>query len=127
MARIAGIDLPDKKRIEIALTYIYGIGETRSQSILKASGIDPNLRVFELKDGEVAKIQQFISKNYRIEGELKREVSDNIRRLREIKTYRGSRHEKNLPARGQRTRHNARTKKGRKMTVGGLRRKLEKT
>jgi len=127
MARIAGIDIPDKKRVEIALTYIYGIGPTLALKILKATGINPDIRVTALKDDEIAKIQQFINKNFKIEGELKREVTDNIRRLKEIKCYRGSRHEKNLPSRGQRTRHNARTKKGRKITVGGLKRKLEKT
>jgi small subunit ribosomal protein S13 len=127
MARIAGIDIPDKKRVETALSYIYGVGPARAKAILKATGINPDIRVFNLKDEDIAKIQQFINKNFKIEGELKREVSDNIRRLKEIKAYRGLRHEHNLPARGQRTRHNARTKKGRRVTVGGLKRKLEKT
>ena len=127
MARIAGIDIPDRKRVEVALTYIHGIGATRAQKTLKSTGINPDLRVSELKDDQIAKIQQFINHNFKVEGDLRREVTDNIRRLKDTKSYRGMRHEKKLPARGQRTRHNARTKRGRKLTVGGMKHKLDKT
>ena len=113
MARIFGIDLPKHKRIEIALTYLYGIGRTLSNRILKAVAIDPNRRAKDLSDEEVSKIANFIQKGgYRIEGELRHEISANIKRLMDIGVWRGIRHKKGLPVRGQRTRTNARTRKG---------------
>lgn len=127
MARISGVDIPKSKRVLISLTYVYGIGRTYSSKILKLANIDENKRTIELTDEEISKIQRIIDKNYKVEGDLRREVRDNIRRYSDIKSYRGLRHEKKLPARGQRTRHNARTKRGRKLTVGGMKRKIEKT
>lgn len=127
MPRIAGTDIPNQKRIEYSLTYIFGIGPTSSRKILKAIGISLDKRAKDLSDEELSKIQKIIDKQYTIEGDLRREIRDNIRRYSEIKSYRGTRHEKKLPARGQRTRHNARTKRGRRQTVGGMKRKLEKT
>lgn len=113
MARIFGVDLPKHKRIEIALTYLYGIGRTLSNRILKAVAIDPNKRAKDLSDEEVSKITNFIQKSgYRIEGELRHEISANIKRLMDIGVWRGIRHKKGLPVRGQRTRTNARTRKG---------------
>ena len=126
MARIAGVDLPNNKRIEVALTYIFGIGLTTSKKILSQVKIDPSTRVKDLSEEDIAKIQKVIDKTHKVEGDLRRDVRDNIRRYSEIKSYRGSRHENKLPARGQRTRHNARTKRGRKQTVGGMKRKIEK-
>ncbi len=123
MARIAGIDLPREKRIEAALTYIYGIGFTTSRKILKEAGIDPNLRVKALSDSDVAKIRSVIDANYKVEGALRTEVTMNIKRLMDIGSYRGLRHRRGLTVRGQRTRTNARTRKGRKKTVAGKRRK----
>ena len=120
MARLLGTNLADKERIEYALTAIYGIGFSRSQEILIEVKIDPNKRVKELKDTDLKKIQTYIEKNYRIEGDLRAEVSDNIKRLREIGSYRGIRHIRSLPVRGQRTRSNARTRRGRKRTIGAL-------
>ncbi|MBR5012518.1 MAG: 30S ribosomal protein S13 [Clostridia bacterium] len=119
MARIAGVDLPREKRIEIGLTYIYGIGQVTSNKILKEVGIDPNTRVKDLDENDVAKLRQFIDKNYQVEGELRKEVSMNIKRLSEIGSYRGIRHRKGLPVRGQKTKTNARTRKGPKTVVGG--------
>ena len=119
MARIAGVDLPREKRIEIGLTYIYGIGQVTSNKILKEVGIDPNTRVKDLDENDVAKLRQFIDKNYQVEGELRKEVSMNIKRLTEIGSYRGLRHRKNLPVRGQNTRNNSRTRKGKKKVVSG--------
>lgn len=120
MARIAGVDIPTEKRVEIALTYIKGIGRSLSQRILAKAGISPDTRVKELTEEEVAKIREEIDKGgYRLEGELKQEVALNIKRLKEIGSYRGLRHEKGLPVRGQRTRTNARTRKGRALAVGG--------
>lgn len=119
MARIAGVDLPREKRIEIGLTYIYGIGQVTSNKILKEVGIDPNTRVKDLDETDVAKLRQFIDKNYQVEGELRKEVSMNIKRLSEIGSYRGIRHRKGLPVRGQKTKTNARTRKGPKKVVGG--------
>jgi len=110
--RIVGISLPDNKRVETALTYIYGIGPSRSKQILDDCKIDPNLRVRDLDTASVAKIQENISKYYRIEGDLRKEIMLNISRLREINCYRGIRHKKSLPVRGQRTKTNARTRKG---------------
>jgi len=119
MARIAGVDLPRNKRIEIALTYIYGIGKSRAKEILAATGVDPNKRVYNLTPEEVSKIRDFISRNYKVEGDLRREVQMNIKRLIDIGCYRGLRHKMGLPVRGQRTRTNARTRKGPRKTVAG--------
>ncbi len=127
MPRIAGVDVPQQKRVEYALTYIYGVGVTTARQILKSAQIDLDKRARDLTEAEISKIQKIIDKEFKIEGDLRREVRDNIRRYSEIKSYRGSRHEKKLPAHGQRTRHNARTKRGRRVTVGGMKRKLEKT
>lgn len=123
MARISGVNIPDAKRIEIALTYIYGIGLKTSQDILAATGINPDTRAKELTEAEVSKIREFIDKNYRVEGDLQREVSLNIKRLKEINAYRGLRHKANLPVRGQRTKTNGRTKRGKKVTMGSGRKK----
>lgn len=123
MARIAGVDLPREKRVEIALTYIYGIGLSRSREILKNTGVDPDKRVKDLTEEEIAKIRDYIEKNYKVEGELRREVAMNIKRLIEIGCYRGIRHKLGLPVRGQRTRSNARTRKGPRRTVGAKRSK----
>lgn len=112
MARILGVDLPREKRVETGLTYIFGIGRTSSSKILEASGIDPNTRVKDLSDDEVRRITATISSDYRIEGDLRREVATNIKRLMDIGTYRGLRHRKGLPVRGQRTHTNARTRRG---------------
>ena len=113
MARIAGVDIPREKRVEIGLTYIYGIGRTKSNEILKASGVNPDTRVKDLTEDEVIKIREIIDKNgYKVEGDLRRETALNIKWLMEIGCYRGLRHRKNLPCRGQRTKTNARTRKG---------------
>ena len=119
MARIAGIDLPKDKPIWVALQSIYGIGTTSSQRILAATGIDPGLRVKELSEEQVGQIRDVIGKQYRVEGDLRREVQSNIRRLIEISCYRGTRHRMRLPVHGQRTRTNARTKRGPRQTVAG--------
>ncbi|MDD4315984.1 MAG: 30S ribosomal protein S13 [Clostridia bacterium] len=118
MARIAGVDLPREKRVEIGLTYIFGIGRATSNKILKTSEIDPDTRVKDLTEDQVAKIRDYIEKNIRVEGDLKREVMMDIKRLMEIGCYRGVRHRKGLPVRGQSTKQNARTRKGPKRTVG---------
>ena len=123
MARIAGVDLPREKRIEIALTYIFGIGLSRSKQILRDTGVDPNKRVKDLTDDEVAKIRDYIDKNFKVEGELRAEIAGNIKRLIDIRCYRGLRHLRGLPVRGQRTRTNARTRKGPRKTVGVMRKK----
>ncbi len=117
MARIAGVDIPREKRIEIALTYIFGIGRSKSNQILKNTGIDPDKRAKDLSDDEVNKIREEIEKNHKVESDLKREVALNIKRLTEIGCYRGIRHRKNLPVRGQRTKTNARTRKGPRKVV----------
>ncbi len=122
MARIAGVDLPRDKRVEIALTYIYGIGLKSSQDILKQSEVNPDTRVKDLAEDEVARMREVIDRNYQVEGDLRREVQMNIKRLQEIQCYRGLRHRRNLPVRGQRTRTNARTKRGARRTVPGRRR-----
>jgi small subunit ribosomal protein S13 len=122
MARIAGVDLPRDKRTEIALTYIYGIGLTSSQEILKMTGINPDVRIRDLDEMQVARLRDVIEKNYRVEGDLRREIAMNIKRLQEIGSYRGLRHRRNLPAHGQRTRTNARTKRGARKTVPGKKR-----
>lgn len=117
MARIAGIDLPREKRVEIGLTYIYGIGRVSSNKILEAANVNPDTRVRELTDDEVKRIAEVIEKDYMVEGDLRREVALNIKRLQEIGCYRGIRHRKGLPVRGQKTKTNARTRKGPKRTV----------
>ena len=126
MARIAGIDLPPNKRVEIGLTYIYGIGRARSNEILGVSGVSPDTRVKDLTEGEVGRLREVIDGNYIVEGDLRREVSMNIKRLIEIGSYRGLRHRRNLPAHGQRTKTNARTKRGARKTVPGRRRSRAK-
>ena len=122
MARIAGIDLPRDKRIEIALTYIYGIGLTTSQKLLTEAGINPDTRTRDLTEDEVVKLRELIDKNVVVEGDLRREVSLNIKRLVEIGCYRGRRHRLGLPVRGQNTKNNARTRKGPKRTIAGKKR-----
>ena len=117
MARIAGVDLPREKRVEIGLTYIYGIGRVSSNRILEAAGVDPNTRVRDLTDDEVNKISAVIDETQTVEGDLRREIALNIKRLQEIGCYRGIRHRKGLPVRGQKTKTNARTRKGPKRTV----------
>ncbi len=119
MARIAGITVPTEKRIEIALTYVYGIGLTTSQKILEACGVDPNLRVKDASEPELNKIREYISENFTVEGDLQRIVNANLKRLKDIGSYRGERHKKKLPSRGQRTRTNARTQRGKRVAVGG--------
>lgn len=119
MARIAGVDLPRDKRVEIGLTYIYGIGLSRSKEILAATGINPDTRVKELNDAEVAALRTTIESDYQVEGDLRRWEAMNIKRLIDIGTYRGRRHRLGLPVRGQRTRTNARTRRGRRQTVAG--------
>lgn len=121
MARILGVEIPDNKKIEISLTYIYGIGRSTAKKILESTGIDGNKRVKELKEEEIGRIAAFIQKNYSIEGDLKKEVTENIKRLIDINAYRGTRHRLSLPVRGQRTRSNARTRKGPRKTVGVIR------
>ena len=118
MARISGVDLPRDKRVEIGLTYIYGVGLTTSKTILAATGVNPDTRVRDLTDDEVTALREYIDANYTIEGDLRREVSQNIKRLMEIGCYRGLRHRKGLPVRGQRTHTNARTRKGPKRQIG---------
>ncbi|MDO8879298.1 MAG: 30S ribosomal protein S13 [Coriobacteriia bacterium] len=118
MARIAGVDLPREKRVEIGLTYIFGIGLTTAQRILRESGINPDTRVRNLTEEEVVRLREFIDRNLKVEGDLRREVSQNIKRLMEIGCYRGLRHRKGLPVRGQRTHTNARTRKGPRRQIG---------
>ncbi len=122
MARIAGVDLPREKRVEIGLTYIYGIGKATSNQILAETGVDPNKRVKDLSDEEVNSLRKAID-NYTVEGDLRREIALNIKRLRDIRSYRGIRHQKGLPVRGQKTKTNARTRKGPKRTVGRKKKK----
>ena len=119
MARIEGIDLPRNKRVEVALTYIYGVGRVRSNQALAYASINPDTRVKDLTEGEVAKLREYINLNYKVEGDLRREKQLHIKRLIEVGSYRGLRHRRNLPVRGQRTRTNARTRKGPKKTVAG--------
>lgn len=121
MARISGVDLPKEKRVEVGLTYIYGIGLKTSQNILKATGIDPDARVKDLTESDVSKLREYIDKNVKVEGDLRRDVTMGIKRLIEIGCYRGVRHRKGLPVRGQNTKQNARTRKGPKRTAGGKR------
>ena len=117
MARISGVDLPNEKRVEIGLTYIYGIGRTTSNKILAATGINPDTRVKDLSEEEIASIRKYIEANYTVEGELRRDVALDIKRLKEIRCYRGLRHIANLPVRGQSSKQNARTRKGPKKTI----------
>jgi len=119
MARIEGVDLPRNKRVEIGLTYLYGVGRPRANEILAATGVNPDTRVKDLTDSEVTLLRDYITQRYKVEGDLRREVQLNIKRLIEIGCYRGLRHRRNLPVRGQRTRTNARTRKGPKKTVAG--------
>lgn len=119
MARIAGIDIPAKKRVEVALTYIYGIGRSHSREILGKAAIPPDTRAYNLSDDQIAAIRRVIEGNYTIEGDLRRDLRMNIKRLTDLGSYRGSRHRKNLPTRGQRTKTNARTRKGPRKTVAG--------
>jgi small subunit ribosomal protein S13 len=119
MARIEGVDLPRNKRVEIGLTYLYGIGPTRAREILAQTQVNPDIRVKDLSESDVAAIREYITKNFTVEGDLRREVQMSIKRLIEIGSYRGLRHRRNLPVRGQRTKTNARTRKGVKKTVAG--------
>ncbi len=124
MARISGVTIPSHKQIQIALTYIYGIGPHFSKVILEKAKIDPTVRVKDLTDVEIGKITEIIADQYTVEGELQRMVTGNIKRLKDIGTYRGLRHKSNLPSRGQRTKTNARTRRGKKTTVGGTAKKV---
>jgi small subunit ribosomal protein S13 len=119
MARIEGVDLPRNKRVEVGLTYLYGIGPTRARAILTHTKVNPDTRVKDLSEADVAAIREFVGKNYKVEGDLRREVQMSIKRLIEIGSYRGLRHRRNLPVRGQRTKTNSRTRKGTKKTVAG--------
>ncbi|MBF0492004.1 MAG: 30S ribosomal protein S13 [Deltaproteobacteria bacterium] len=119
MPRIAGVDIPSKKRMEIALTYIFGVGRSRCKEILEATGIDPNLRAEKLTDADIAKIREYMDSNFKVEGDLRREVGLSIKRLQDLGAYRGTRHRKGLPVRGQRTKTNSRTRKGPRKTVAG--------
>ena len=119
MARLVGVDLPSNKRIEIALTYIYGIGLTTAKELIAATGVDPDIRVKDLSEEDLAKLRDYIQQNLKVEGDLHREVSQNVKRLMEIGCYRGLRHRRGLPVRGQRTHTNARTRKGPRKQIGG--------
>ena len=126
MARIAGVDIPRDKRVEIALTYIFGIGQTTSKKVLTATRVNPDTRVKDLTEEEVSRLREFIDRNFKVEGDLRREVDMNIKRLIEINCYRGIRHRRNLPVRGQRTRTNARTRRGVRKTVAGRKKAAKK-
>lgn len=123
MARIAGVNIPEEKRIEASLQYIYGIGLTKSKEILALTNIDPKKRTKDLSEAELTKLREYITKNYTIEGDLRRETTQNISRLKAINTYRGLRHKLGLPVRGQRTKTNSRTKRGKRMAIGGNKKK----
>lgn len=123
MARIAGVTIPNEKQVQIALTYVYGIGPKFASAILAKAKVEPTVRVKDLTDDELSRISDEISANYLVEGELQRVVTANIKRLKDIRAYRGERHSRNLPSRGQRTRTNARTRRGKKVTVGGTAKK----
>lgn len=127
MARIAGVDIPEDKRAEISLTYIFGIGRSVSNEILKKAGVSPDIRIKDMNGEDLNRIRSLIESEYKVEGERRQDIFQNIRRLKEIKCYRGVRHKKGLPTRGQRTRSNAHTRKGRNIAVGGLKRILQKT
>ena len=122
MARIAGVDLPREKRVEVGLTYVFGVGRSTAKKILAETGVDPNTKVRDLAEGEVGSIRAYIDQNLQVEGDLQRETTQNIRRLIEIGTYRGIRHRRGLPVRGQRTKTNARQRKGPKPSIGGRKR-----
>ena len=124
MARISGVTIPTDKQVWVALTYVYGIGPKTSHDILAAAKVEPTVRVKDLTDAEIARIQDFINENFTVEGELQRIVAGNIKRLKDINAYRGLRHKANLPSRGQRTKTNARTRRGKKTTVGGTAKKV---
>jgi len=124
MARISGVTIPTEKQVWVALTYVHGIGQKTSYNILESAKIDPTTRVKNLTDAEISRIQDAISSKYEVEGELQRKVVANIKRLKDIKAYRGVRHNANLPSRGQRTKTNARTRRGKKTTVGGTAKKV---
>lgn len=124
MARISGVTIPDKKQVWVALTYVHGIGQKSSYDILEHAKVEPITRVKDLTDAEIGRIQEVINADYVVEGELQRMVTGNIKRLKDIKSYRGLRHASNLPSRGQRTKTNARTRRGRKVTVGGTAKKV---
>ncbi|MSR03445.1 MAG: 30S ribosomal protein S13 [Gemmatimonadetes bacterium] len=126
MARISGVDLPRDKRVEIALTYIYGIGLSTSQKLLGGTGVNPDIRVRDLTDADVARLRQMIERSIRVEGALRTEIAMNIKRLMDIGSYRGSRHRKGLPVRGQRTHTNARTKKGPRRAIAGKKKATKK-
>ena len=126
MARLVGVDLPRDKRVEIALTYIYGLGRTRAQETLRATGVSPDMRVHDLGDDELVRLRDHIEANYQVEGDLRREVSADIRRKVEIGSYQGRRHRQGLPVRGQRTRTNARGRKGPKRTIAGKKKAAKK-
>lgn len=123
MARISGVTIPNEKQVQISLTYVYGIGPLSAKEILKQAKVEPTVRVKNLTDAEVSRIQDIINENYTVEGELQRIVTANVKRLKDINAYRGLRHSANLPTRGQRTRTNARTRRGKKVTVGGTAKK----
>jgi len=123
MARISGVTIPSEKQVQIALTYVYGIGPKTAGDVLTAAKVEPTARVKNLTDAEIARIQDFINEHYTVEGELQRIVAGNIKRLKDINAYRGLRHKMSLPSRGQRTKANARTRRGRKTTVGGTAKK----
>jgi len=127
MARIAGVDIPREKRVEVSLTYVYGIGLPTSQKILAQTNINPDTRVRDLTEEQVNRLRELIDRRYKVEGDLRREVALNIKRLQEIGSYRGIRHRKGLPVRGQRTRTNARTRKGPRKTVAGKKKSVSKT
>lgn len=124
MARISGVTIPNEKQVWVALTYVYGIGPKTSYSILEMSKVEPTTRVKNLSDAEISRIQDIINDKFEVEGELQRQVVANLKRLKEIKSYRGIRHNSNLPSRGQRTKTNARTRRGKKTTVGGTAKKV---
>ena len=124
MARISGVTIPSDKQVQIALTYVYGVGPKTAADILTAAKVEPTVRVKDLTDAEVSRIQDFINEKYIVEGELQRIVAGNIKRLKDINAYRGLRHKANLPSRGQRTKTNARTRRGKKSTVGGTAKKV---
>jgi small subunit ribosomal protein S13 len=126
MARIAGVDLPRDKRVEIGLTYVFGMGRTRSRETLVATGIHPDIRVRDLNDDQVKQLRDYIDANYQVEGDLRRDVAQSIKRKVDIGSYQGIRHRRGLPVRGQRTHTNARTRKGRRQAVGGIKKKVRK-
>jgi len=126
MARIAGVDLPREKRVEAALPYIFGVGPSRARTILVATNVKPDTRVRNLTEEEVTRLRDYVDRNFKVEGDLRRDIAMDIRRLQEIGSFRGQRHRKSLPVRGQRTRTNARTRKGKKKTVSSGRRRVEK-